>query len=120
MELGRDTERLAYFGQRTVGADDQPRRDIDRFPVTCCLQADHPRAIEPEAGKGRVVPERAGILLFQRIEDGMVRHIRQRHQGAIIRSRQLAIIHRTEPFTARTAKVESTDRPDCMGGELIQ
>lgn len=39
MELGRDTERLAYFGQRTVGADDQPRRDIDRFPVTCCLQS---------------------------------------------------------------------------------
>jgi hypothetical protein len=120
VELSGDTEGFAHFGQRAVGAHHQPRRDIDRFTMTCRLQTDHPRAVEPKTGKRRVVPQPVRILLLQRIENGMVCHIRQRHQGAIVGRRQISVVHRTEPLPTRPAKVESTHRSHGMGRQLVQ
>ena len=50
----------------------------------------------------------------------MVRHVRQRHDGAIVRSRQIAIVDRAEPFAARAAKIEPLDRSRRMGRQFIQ
>ena len=75
MEFRCDTERLANLGKRTVCADHQARGYLDWLTVTGRLQTDHTAAVETKSGKDGIVPEAAGILFFQRIENGMVRHI---------------------------------------------
>ena len=50
----------------------------------------------------------------------MVRHVRKRHHGAIVRGRQIAIVDRAEPFAARAAKIKPPDRSGRLSRKCIQ
>ena len=120
MESGWNADGFAHLGEWAIGTHDDLGGNADRLTLNVRFHADDRVSLFEDVGKGRAIPQAAGILFFQRLKDRVVDGMGDGHQGSIIGGRQLIIVNRTQPLPADLPKMKMPDGTHGFFRQLVQ